>query len=268
MDKMHPGLWQYTANNSPNPLPRTPFVCTDKELFPLEFELMATEPVTLEVLLQKLSQATVDESTLEEFFTARSAPSMAERKPMLLLGELANPFQLSRLRLGIVPVINVRLGNLCRTYADSLDSRMINPGVHHVTLARTAGWWESTHMAFVTTGQMKSMVEWLNGGKRGHWRPVRPREGIVKVENSTVLCPPPEAVTWDGVTETCIAAEPDCSGPQFDISDVTVPIHVRHGCYDNRGKIVRCAHVGQREFHANYFRRGSSKQWQDILDIV
>ena len=67
MDKMHPGLWQYTANNSPNPLPRTPFVCTDKELFPLEFELIATEPVTLEGLLQKLSQATVDESTLEEW---------------------------------------------------------------------------------------------------------------------------------------------------------------------------------------------------------
>ena len=66
---------------------------------------------------------------------------MAERKPILLLnGELANPYQLGRLKLGAIPVFNVRISDICRTYADSLDNRMINPEYIILPSLETQGW--------------------------------------------------------------------------------------------------------------------------------
>ena len=269
MDKMKPSMWQYTPNNSPLPLPNEPFICGDSELYPLEFSTDSAADITFKELDKLLARAEVDGKMLEEFLISRAAPSLADRLPILLLGELANPFQLSRLKLGYVPVINVRLQNLCRTYADSLDSRMIRPGIHHVTLARSEGWWELTHLAFATLPQVKKMIEWLNNRQHGDWRPVKPNEGMLVIENNRVLSPPPfESLNWDGNLETCIADEPPINGPRLDITQVMVPIHTKHGCYDNRGRLIRCVHVGQREFHANYFRRGSSKRWQDILRIT
>ena len=269
MEKMKLSHWQYTPNNSPQPLPKSPFLCTKTDLQPLDFELTTGEETPIAALKQAVSQALVEDSTLEQFLRSNSAPSLEDRTPILLLGELANPFQLSRLKLGIIPVICVRINGLCRTYADGLDSRMVNPGVHHVTLARTTGWWEVTHLAFATLSQMKTMVTWLNNGKRGDWRGVKPNEGSIRVENNQQLRhPSPQSMMWDGKTETCNDEEPEITGPSFDISQVMIPIHTNYGCYDNRGKIIRCVHVGQREFHTNYFRRGSSKRWQDILDII
>ena len=269
MEEMKSSHWQYTPNNSPQPLPKSPFVCTNTDLLPFEFKLTDGEEIQIDQLKQEVLQAKLNGTALDEFLAANSAPSLGDRMPILLLGELANPFQLSRLKLGIIPVICVRINGLCRTYADSLDSRMVRPGVHHVTLARTPGWWELTHLAFATLPQMKAMVTWLNNGKRGDWRGVKANEGSIRVENQPQLRHPSvESITWDGKAETCTDEEPEANGPSFDISKVMIPIHTNYGCYDSRGKIIRCIHVGQREFHANYFRRGSSKRWQDILDIV
>ena len=269
MEEMKSSHWQYTPNNSPQPLPKSPFVCTNTDLLPFEFKLTDGEEIQIDQLKQEVLQAKLNGTALDEFLAANSAPSLGDRMPILLLGELANPFQLSRLKLGIIPVICVRINGLCRTYADSLDSRMVRPGVHHVTLARTPGWWELTHLAFATLPQMKAMVTWLNNGKRGDWRGVKANEGSIRVENQPQLRHPSvESITWDGKAETCTDEEPEANGPSFDISEVMIPIHTNYGCYDSRGKIIRCIHVGQREFHANYFRRGSSKRWQDILDIV
>lgn len=269
MEKMRTTMWQYAPNNSPLPLPQQPFICTDSNLYPLKFNYDTTKQITHDVLKQSLASAEADGVSLAEFLQSKSAPSMSERIPILLLGELANPFQLSRLKLGIIPIINVRLQGLCRTYADGLDSRMISPGIHHITVARTAGWWEKTHLAFATLQQIKKMIQWLNNGRHGEWRPVKPNEGEIRVENEPVLAPPAvDSLSWDGKTETCIGEEPEANGPAFDITQVMVPIYTKLGCYDSRGKIVRCAHVGQREFHSDYFRRGSSKRWQDILHIV
>ena len=74
-------------------------------------------------------------------------------------------------------------------------------------------------------------------------------------------------LNWDGVKETISVGSPAPTGPSLDLSNVMVPIHTKWGCYDSRGKIIRCSHVNQRDFHTNYFRRGSSKKWQDILKI-
>lgn len=269
MEEMKSSHWQYTPNNSPQPLPKSPFVCSRTDLLPLEFELTHGVEIQINELKQEVSQARLNGTTLDEFLAANSAPSLGERMPILLLGELANPFQLSRLNLGIIPVICVRINGLCRTYADGLDSRMVRPGVHHVTLARTSGWWEVTHLAFATLPQMKAMVTWLNNGKRGDWRGVKANEGSIRVENQPQLrLPSVESITWDGKIETCTDEEPEANGPLFDISQIMIPIHTNYGCYDSRGKIIRCIHVGQRDFHSNFFRRGSSKRWQDILDIV
>ena len=269
MEEMKSSHWQYSPNNSPQPLPKSPFVCTNTDLLPLDFNLTMGEDIQIEDLKQKVIQARVGNSSLEDFMRLNSAPEMGDRMPILLLGELANPFQLSRLKLGIIPVICVRINGLSRTYADSLDDRMVRPGIHHVTLARTPGWWEVTHLAFATLPQMKAMVTWLNNGKRGNWRGVKANEGSIRVENQSQLRhPTAQLISWDGKTEICTDEEPEVNGPSFDISDVMIPIHTNYGCYDSRGKIIRCVHVGQREFHHNYFRRGSSKRWQDILDVV
>ena len=269
MEKMNATFWQYTPQNSPHPLPNSPFVCTNSEILPLEFNLDSTNEIQIDELKNSVSKAKLEETNLEQFLAANSAPSMNDRMPILLLGELANPFQLSRLKLGVIPVIKVRINGLCRTYADGLDSRMIRPGIHHITLARTAGWWEATHLAFATLPQMKQMVDWLNNGRRGEWRPVKPKEGSIRVENDLQLRHPTiESISWDGNIETCIEEEPDANGPSFDITQVMVPVHTKYGCYDSRGKMIRCIHVGQRDFHANLFRRGSSMRWQDILDVV
>ena len=135
MDKMNTSMWQYAPNNSPLPLPKVPFVCSNFDLQPLQFSLDMTEEITLKQLQDSVDSAMLDKTTLGEFLQSNFAPSMNERMPILLLGELANPFQLSRLKLGIIPVVNVRLQGLCRTYADGLDARMIRPGVHHITLS-------------------------------------------------------------------------------------------------------------------------------------
>ena len=62
-------------------------------------------------------------------------------------------------------------------------------------------------------------------------------------------------------------AMPKIKGPELELADIFVPIHTNYGCYDSRGKIIRCAHVGQRKFHEDFFRKGSSKKWDNILKI-
>ena len=99
--------------------------------------------------------------TVDELLAAHEAPPMSERRPFLLLGELANPYRLQDIGIGPLPIYTIRLSGLCRTYADAFDNREVKPGVLHITLARTAGWWEQSHLALATIDQMKQMVTWL-----------------------------------------------------------------------------------------------------------
>jgi hypothetical protein len=73
---------------------------------------------------------------------------------------------------------------------------------------------------------------------------------------------------WDGEIESVSAAPPPLSGPKLSWSDVKVILFTRQGCYDNRGKLARCVHIKQRQFHDDMFRRGSAKVWNNILDLV
>ena len=66
MEKMRASHWQYTPNNSPQPLPKSPFVSTDIDLLPLEFNLTDGGEIQIDELKQKISQASVGDSTLGE----------------------------------------------------------------------------------------------------------------------------------------------------------------------------------------------------------
>ena len=266
-----PNLWPYTPANSPLPLPEGPIIVTSKAIHYLQFneEKISTDDVLSLKEIQKFClNFRAEGLTIDQILSQENAENMESRRPFLLLGELANPFQLNRLNIGPMPIFIVRLENLCRTYCDGLDSRMIQPGIHHVTLARSEGWWEKAHMGMATLEQMKKMTSWLSNGRRGDWKPVKPAEGGIRFETDTSLESPSfDSLNWDGVKETISVGSPAPTGPSLDLSNVMVPIHTKWGCYDSRGKIIRCSHVNQRDFHTNYFRRGSSKKWQDILEI-
>ena len=266
-----PNLWPYAPANSPLPLPGGSIVVTNKRIHYLqtgEQNTSVDNVLSVEEIQKYCSSFTNGELTIDQILNQENAENMDARKPFLLLGELANPFQLNRLNLGPMPIFTVRIENLCRTYCDGIDSRMIQPGIHHVTLARSDGWWEKAHLGMATIEQMKKMVFWLCNGRRGDWKPVKLAEGGIRFENDTNLEPPSfDSLSWDGVKETTTIESPPPTGPSLEISQVMVPVHTKWGCYDSRGKIIRCAHVKQRDFHTNYFRRGSSKKWQDILKI-
>ena len=265
-----PYLWPYTPANSPLPLPESSILVTDSKIYYLEkgkSNFSSEDTLNLSQVQQYCSNFTSGGKKIDQLLSQENAPLMGDRKPFLLLGELANPFQLNRLKLGPMPIFTIRLEGLCRTYADTLDARMIQPGIHHVTLARTEGWWEPSHITMATTEQMKTMIFWLSNGRRGDWKPAKPAEGKIRFEsNSNLAAPSFESMDWDGSNESITQEMPEVNGPEIEIGQIMAAIHTRLGCYDSRGKIIRCVHVGQREFHTDYFRRGSSKKWQDILE--
>ena len=266
-----PNLWPYSPANSPLPLPDGPIIVTNKTIHYLQNDngnIDSNQLLPLDGIQKYCSNFSAGDLSVDQILNRENAEIMEHRKPFLLLGELANPFQLNRLNLGPMPIFIARLENLCRTYSDGLDSRMIQPGIHHITLARSEGWWEKAHIGMATIDQMKKMISWLSNGRRGDWKPVKPGEGGIRFENDFSLVPPPfDSLNWDGVKETVTIESPPPTGPSMEIAQVIVPVHTKWGCYDSRGKIIRCAHVQQRDFHTNYFRRGSSKKWQDILKI-
>tara|TARA_B110000444_G_scaffold35323_1_gene30789 strand:+ start:53640 stop:54461 length:822 start_codon:yes stop_codon:yes gene_type:complete len=272
MQAKTPNLWQYAPANSPLPLPDGPILVTSKTIHYLtkdSEEEASTNVLNLQQIQQYCSNFTSEGESIDSILSQEKSSLLEDRKPFLLLGELANPFQLNRLNIGPMPIFIIRLENLCRTYADSLDSRMINPGIHHITLARSEGWWEKAYLGMATIKQMKSMISWLNNGRQtGDWKPVKPAEGSIRFEEDYQLqSPSMEMLHWDGTTETVEHKPPEPTGPSIELKQIMTPIHTKWGCYDSRGKIIRCSLVGQRDFHTNYFRRGSSKKWQDILKI-
>jgi hypothetical protein len=264
-----PRLWPYAPANSPVALPESPLFFTNSTLRELTPPPNSPEGQLSGLALQAYCASfTSSEGTVEHLLAEQSAPPMSQRRPFLLLGELANPYRLQDIRIGAMPIYTVRMTDLSRTYADGLDPRDTYPGVHHITLARTAGWWEKTHMAMATVEQMKAMVFWLDNGRSNTWKPVKPAEGSLHFEHETIEGPSPEDIVWDGEKELVERTPPPTNGPQIDLSSTMVPIHTRYGCYDNRGRLARAMHLPQRQFHEGMFRRGSSMKWNDVLDIL
>lgn len=260
-----PRLWPNPPSNSPLPLPKSPILFTNNEILELDFPDM---PKGASINLEGLREY-IGEFRLNNGKFLREIMDFSNSKPMLIAGELANPYRLCDIMVGNMPIIPVRLENICRTYADNLDSREITPGIHHITIARSIGWWESSFITLVDLSTMKKMVSWLDNNNPSTWAPKRLAEGTVRLENDMmIMAPRIEDVSWDGDEESINCNMPSANGPAIDLSSLIVPINTRQGCYNHRGRIVKCRHHPQTEFHENLFRRGSSFKWDQILTYL
>ena len=136
--------------SSPVALPETDLLHTPEATWVLTPATPHEATLDLSGLRTWAASYTDAESTaLPELLKAHGAASLEERWPLLLLGELANPYRLAALRVRRRPS-SVRLSDLCRTWTDGQDARHIQPGLHHVTLARSRGWWEVAHLGLFT----------------------------------------------------------------------------------------------------------------------
>ena len=269
MDGRSPRLWPYSPASSPVALPETDLLHTP------DATRVLTPPATphdgmldLAGLRAWVASYTDAEGTaVPDLLKAREAASLEERWPLLLLGELANPYRLAALRCEVAPILRVRLSDLCRTWTDGQDARHIQPGLHHVTLARSTGWWEVAHLGLFTRPEMKRLTMWLAEDRPGVWKPVRPAEGRLHMETQPLDHPARDDIQWDGTEERVERPAPAFTGPEVDLSMVMAPVHVRRGCYDHRGRLARCVHYPQRDFHENVFRRGSACHWEDVLNV-
>ena len=194
---------------------------------------------------------------------------LTKRRPLLITGELANPYRLCDINACDMPIIPVRLENICRTWADNLDARDVQPGVHHITLARSPGWWEITFLSLLEPTEMKRMVQWLDGPNANTWLPKRLAEGNIRLESNMAIGHPTlEEISWNGINENITVEIPPPNGPLLDLSAIMVPINTRQGCYNSRGRIIRCSHYSQSKYHEDLFRRGSSFKWSDIISYL
>ena len=260
-----PRLWANPPGNSPLPLPSQPMFFTSAELSEMSFpEMPETDSLDLGGLKEY-----VGKFTLENGKMVKDVIDLDKRRPLLIVGELANPYRLCDLMAPDMPIIPVRLESVCRTWADNLDARDIQPGIHHVTLARSPGWWERSFITLLELADMKKLVAWLDGPFSNTWAPKRLAEGVIRLENDMGLLPPTiEDISWDGVEEKVEVDIPAPNGPALDLSTIMVPINTRSGCYNSRGRVIRCAHYPQTEFHDNLFRRGSSFKWDQMLNYL
>jgi len=271
MSSSPPRAWPWTASSSPEPYPESAWIQSLEEIHPIALQSIEKESLTLEELISWLAtqQFEGEQTTIEEWLDCNNFSSLTERTPFLLQGELANPYRLADLRISGMPIIPVRMDGIARVWTDVIDGREVSPGIHHVTLARTKGWWETTWLGFADKKQALTMTEWLNDGRGTNWRWSTIGEGSLSLTfDFPTHSPNLGDMEWDGEIESVSAPPPPLSGPKLSWLDVKVILFTRQGCYDNRGKLARCAHIKQRQFHDDMFRRGSAKVWNNILDLV
>ena len=115
----------------------------------------------------------------------------------------------------------------------------------------------------------EKIVQWLDGSNPNTWVPKRLAEGVIRLEDDmSITSPSLEQISWDGVEEKVDVEIPRSNGPALDLSSIMVPINTRSGCYNSRGRVNRCVHFPQTDFHDKMFRRGSSFKWSDMLDYL
>lgn len=260
-----PRLWANPPGNSPLPLPAGPMFFSSSQLSEMSFPKMPdSDSIDLSGLREYIGNF-----TLENGKSVKDLIDLEKRRPLLICGELANPYRLSDLMAPDMPLIPIRLENICRTWADNLDARDVQPGIHHVTIVRSPGWWERSFITLLELPDMKKLVSWLDGPQSNTWAPKRLGEGVIRLEDDMELLPPNlEEISWDGIEEKVEIQIPPANGPSLDLSTIMVPINTRSGCYNSRGRVIRCAHYPQTEFHEKLFRRGSSFKWDQMLEYL
>ena len=93
MHQGSPRQWPYASSNSPLPLPEHPVLFAQDEVLLLD-RFSGDPSDTLlagSLLTDYLGRFGTTEASLDELLRARNAPLIAERRPILLQGELATP---------------------------------------------------------------------------------------------------------------------------------------------------------------------------------
>ena len=273
-----PRAWMYSPNASPEPLPKVAWLHNMSSIFPIstdkDFTIGdANKEIDRERVTKWVGSHTIigkkGESlgSIDEWLSNNSKTPMSERMMLIVPGELGNPYRLADIGITDLPIIPIRMDGICRTYTDVMDGREIQPGVHHITLARSKGWWEKTQLAFPDKNQARKMSEWINNGRGTNWLWQTLDEGIISIGNDLELeSPSREMLEWDGEEEWVEKAAPPISGPIINLNDITVFLHTRQGIYNHRGRIARCVHYPQRAFHLELYRRGSATQWDAAIN--
>jgi hypothetical protein len=268
----------YSPNASPEPLPKVAWLHNMSSIFPIstdkDFTIGdANKEIDRERVTKWVGSHTIigkkGESlgSIDEWLSNNSKTPMSERMMLIVPGELGNPYRLADIGITDLPIIPIRMDGICRTYTDVMDGREIQPGVHHITLARSKGWWEKTQLAFPDKNQARKMSEWINNGRGTNWLWQTLDEGIISIGNDLELeSPSREMLEWDGEEEWIEKAAPSISGPLINLNDITVFLHTRQGIYNHRGRIARCVHYPQRAFHLELYRRGSATQWDAAIN--
>ena len=107
MEEMKSSHWQYTPNNSPQPLPKSPFVCTNTDLLPFEFKLTDGEEIQIDQFKQEVSQAKLNGTALDEFLAANSAPRPWRQDADFAAWRISEPFSVIEIKIRYNPC------NLC-----------------------------------------------------------------------------------------------------------------------------------------------------------
>lgn len=273
-----PRAWMYSPNASPEPLPKVAWLHNMSSIFPIstdkDFTIGdANKEIDRERVTKWVGSHTIigkkGESlgSIDEWLSNNSKTPMSERMMLIVPGELGNPYRLADIGITDLPIIPIRMDGICRTYTDVMDGREIQPGVHHITLARSKGWWEKTQLAFPDKNQARKMSEWINNGRGTNWLWQTLDEGIISIGNDLELeSPSREMLEWDGEEEWVEKAAPPISGPIINLNDITVFLHTRQGIYNHRGRVARCVHYPQRVFHLELYRRGSATQWDAAIN--
>ncbi len=111
MHQGSPRQWPYASSNSPLPLPEHPVLFAQNEVLLLDRVPgdSSDAPLAGPLLMDYLGQFGTAEASLDELLRACDAPLIAERRPILLQGELANPYRLQEMNMGPLPLLTVRL---------------------------------------------------------------------------------------------------------------------------------------------------------------
>ena len=103
MDEVSPRLWLYNPNTSPLPLTDSSYFYSDSKIQNMNVQIWENGPQSLDDLRHKISQFIVGEKSVDSMLEEKNELGMKHRFPILLLGELANPWALSNLRIGSMP---------------------------------------------------------------------------------------------------------------------------------------------------------------------
>ncbi|MEC7508491.1 MAG: hypothetical protein VX965_05565, partial [Candidatus Thermoplasmatota archaeon] len=107
MEGSSPRQWPYASSNSPLPLPDHPVLFTNQRVIPLDRFAgeMTDDSLEGDTLHAYYCSYGTEEGLLDEILKQEGAPLVDERRPILLQGELANPYRLQEMNMGPLPLL-------------------------------------------------------------------------------------------------------------------------------------------------------------------